>query len=517
MKSQERPVSGNPRILAVDDMEAKRYAWERILTRAGFDVFTASTGNEALRRSKENPDLIILDVRLPDIGGMEVCRKIKGEPSTASIPVLHISASLITSEDRTQALEGGADGYLTEPVDPEELVASVRALLRMRSAEDAARKLAAEWQSTFDAIQDGVVVVDPAGTISRCNRAFAEMTGKSCEDLIGDSLHDVLVNQLMFQDSPLFVGLAVGGGRRSAELRWGDRWFRVTFDPIRNGKESVGFTGIFSDVTARVAAEQEVESARQQLHRLNAGLEERVTERTRRLQDAVQELEAFSYTIAHDLRAPLRAMHRFSEILIEEYAPALDDEGKSYARRIIAGAEKMDLLINDLLRYSKLTQSEIRSQRIATGPLIAEVLRQVHSDPAVPEPDVTLQEPLPDVVGDRVLLSQVFLNLLSNAMKFVKPGTRPRIRVTGECRDGRATVSMLDNGIGVEKESQARLFRVFERLGVAKDYPGTGIGLAVVRRAMERMGGECGVESGSGEGSRFWIRLPVPQEEGSSR
>jgi PAS domain S-box-containing protein len=506
--------SGNPRILAVDDLEAKRYAWERVLTRAGFDVFTASSGNEALRRSKENPDLIILDVRLPDIGGIEVCRKIKDEPSTASIPVLHISASLITSEDRTRALESGADGYLTEPVDPEELVASVRALLRMRSAEDSARKLAAEWQSTFDAIQDGVVVVDSAGRIARCNRAFVETTGKPCADLVGRDLRDVLVKHLMFEDSPLFLDLAAGGGRRSGELRWGDRWIRVTFDPIRNGKEYTGSTGIFSDVTARIAAEQEVEAGRQQLNRLNAGLEERVAERTRRLQHAVQELEAFSYTIAHDLRAPLRAMHRFSEVLIEEYGPGLDDEGRSYARRIIAGAEKMDLLINDLLKYSKLTQSEIRPQRISTGPLIAEVLRQLHPDAAAPEPEVVIEEPLPDLTGDRVLLSQVFLNLLSNAMKFVKPGTRPRIRVTGERRDGLATVSILDNGIGVEAESQSRLFRVFERLGAAKEYPGTGIGLAVVRRAMERMGGEYGVESGWGEGSRFWIRLPVPNDEG---
>ncbi|RPH44025.1 MAG: response regulator, partial [Planctomycetota bacterium] len=196
MKSNSPPPDGPIRILAVDDVEAKRYAWERILTRAGFKVSIASTGEEALARVKEMPDLVILDVRLPDIGGLEVCRRIKDEPTTASIPVLHISASLIAPEDRTLALAGGADGYLSEPVDPEELVATVNALLRMRRAEELARKAAAEWQTTFDAIQDGIAVVDVRGRIIRCNVGFAGMAGKSSAELLSENFRRVLVRDL---------------------------------------------------------------------------------------------------------------------------------------------------------------------------------------------------------------------------------------------------------------------------------------------------------------------------------
>jgi signal transduction histidine kinase len=233
-----------------------------------------------------------------------------------------------------------------------------------------------------------------------------------------------------------------------------------------------------------------------------------VLERTRRLETAIRELEAFTYTIAHDLRAPLRAMHRFSEVLVEEYAPRLDAEGQDYARRIIQGAERMDLLIGDLLEYSRLSQSELQLQRLRPADVLGEVTSSLLNDSSARVPELQVDANMPDVVGDRVLLRQVFHNLLSNAMKFVAPGAVPRIRVSGHPHGSSVVVTIADNGIGIPPESRERLFRVFERLGAAKDYPGTGIGLAIVRRAMDRMGGHCGVDSEPGQGSRFWIRLP---------
>lgn len=496
------------RILAVDDVEAKRYTWTKILTRAGFHVLTASTGQEALALVKDLPDLIILDVRLPDIGGMEVCRRIKHEPETSSIPVLHVSASLITPEDRAIALEGGADGYLVEPVDPEELVATVNALLRMRRAEDAARKNAREWQTTFDAIQDGIVVVDSRDTIARCNRKFSVLAERLPEEIIGRPFR-ALMNELGFDAATIFEKHVLNRRRESEDIAWKGRWLRLTMDPTLNREVSAGSICILSDVTERKEAEHEIQAAKELLRETNAGLEVRVLERTRRLETAIRELEAFTYTIAHDLRAPLRAMHRFSEVLVEEYAPRLDAEGQDYARRIIQGAERMDLLIGDLLEYSRLSQSELQLQRLRPADVLGEVTSPLLNDSSARIPELQVDANIPDVVGDRVLLRQVFHNLLSNAIKFVPPGAVPRIRVTGQQHGASVVLTVADNGIGIAPESRDRLFRVFERLGAAKDYPGTGIGLAIVRRAMDRMGGHCGVDSEPGKGSRFWIRLPA--------
>ena len=509
MKSNAPAPNGGTRILAVDDVEAKRYAWQRILTRAGFAVSIASSGEEALLRVKEMPDLVILDVRLPDIGGLEVCRRIKEEPATSSIPVLHISASLIAPEDRALALAGGADGYLSEPVDPEELVATVNALLRMRRAEELARKAAAEWQTTFDAIQDGIAVVDSRGRITRCNVGFSVMAGKTSKELLSENFRRVLVRDLNCGGEAAAGFPAWSRSRESLEARCGSRWIRITVDPILEEGDHAGAICILSDITQRREAEQEVHKGRQELQRLNAGLEQRVADRTQRLQSVIRELEAFTYTIAHDLRSPLRAMHRFSEILVEEYGPKLETEGQDYARRIIHGAERMDLLINDLLAYSRLSQSEIRPQRLQPGDLAAEAWKSLTSDASGEIPTLTVENPLPEVIGDRVLLHQVFLNLFSNAIKFLPPGVSPRVRLSGDRQGGTVTLSVVDNGIGISRDSQSRIFQVFERLGAAKDYPGTGIGLAIVRRAMDRMDGACGVESEPGTGSRFWICLPA--------
>lgn len=497
-------------ILAVDDIEAKRYAWERILKRAGFIVQTASTGGEALRRAGENPDLIILDVRLPDISGTEVCRKLKAQESTSSIPILHISASLITPEDRTAALEGGADGYLTEPVDSEELVASVKALLRMRRAEEEARTAAAEWKTTFDTIQDGILVANAEGTIVRCNQAFLALSGATESDVKGSDLMS-LVRRLRIEGLDGLRPVAEVRVRQTAEVSWQGRWIRVTLDPMLEGERAVGCICILADVTEQKAAEKKVQE-------LNSSLEERVTERTERLQSAIRELEAYSYTIAHDLRAPLRSIHRFSEILLEEYAKSIDAPGQDYARRIVAGAEKMDTLISGLLEYSRLTQAEYHPQVVRPAEVVAEVLRTLLEASSSRNPEIDFDENLPEVIGDRMLLHQIFQNLVSNALKFVERNVRPRVRISGERVGDAVVLSVTDNGLGIPPESQKRLFRVFERLENARDYPGTGIGLAIVRRSVEWMGGECGVVSEPGKGSRFWVRLPAqrPQKGGTS-
>ena len=155
-----------PSILYVDDDPANRRAFSLVLRHAGFDTREAATGGDALRLAAERPDLIILDVNLPDIDGFEVCRRIKAHPATSSIPVLHMSAVYVRTEDKTHGLEGGADGYLTKPVEPAEVVATVHSLLRIHRAEEAARAAARQWQATFDAISDAVCLLDPRGAVA---------------------------------------------------------------------------------------------------------------------------------------------------------------------------------------------------------------------------------------------------------------------------------------------------------------------------------------------------------------
>jgi DNA-binding response OmpR family regulator len=181
-----------PSILYVDDDDANRLAFSMVLRHAGFQTREAATGGDALRLAAEGPDLIILDVNLPDIDGFEVCRRIKAHPATSSIPVLHMSAVYVSSEDKTHGLEGGADGYLTKPVEPSEVVATVHALLRIRRAEEAARAAARHWQATFDAITDAICLLDRDKCVLRCNRAAAELFRRPGAALVGRLYQDIL-------------------------------------------------------------------------------------------------------------------------------------------------------------------------------------------------------------------------------------------------------------------------------------------------------------------------------------
>ncbi len=241
-------------------------------------------------------------------------------------------------------------------------------------------------------------------------------------------------------------------------------------------------------------------------------LEARVAQRTEQLAEANRELETFASSMSHDLRAPLRAMHGFAQALLEDYGAGMDETARGYARRILAGAGRLDRLIQDLLEYARVGRREIPLRGVDLAALTAEVLEEISADVRERGAAVAVAAPLPVVRGDRSLLRQVLLNLLGNALKFVTPGVAPRIRVSAQCAAGRARLWVEDNGIGLAEEYRERIFRPFERLHGVEAYPGSGLGLAVVRKAMLRMEGRCGVEAGAGGGSRFWIELALWEE-----
>src|SRR6478672_8076662 len=244
-------------ILHVDDNETNRYVVNKTLVRAGFEVKEAATGEAGLQLVIEYlPDLIILDVRLPDINGFEICRRIKANPITASIPVLHLSASFVESKDKVQGLEGGADGYLAQPVEPIELLATVRALLRIREAEEASLILAREWQITFDAISDGVCLLDQVGRILRANQAMSHLLNKPLSDLTGSFYQTLMQEQLKCPEVASLTQVKETHQRQTEELQCGEQWLSITIDPVLNGRGV--FTGavcIVTDISDRKGAD----------------------------------------------------------------------------------------------------------------------------------------------------------------------------------------------------------------------------------------------------------------------
>jgi signal transduction histidine kinase len=251
------------------------------------------------------------------------------------------------------------------------------------------------------------------------------------------------------------------------------------------------------------------------VHDAHTRLEDQVRERTSALEERNDELEAFGYSISHDLRAPLRAMQGFSQALLEDCGDRLDAMGREYAERIVAGSKRMDELIRDLLAYSRVSRAELQLVRVPLTPVAHSALAELSGALRARNASVHVAEPLPVVLGHPATLSQVLTNLLGNGLKFVPPGRTPELRVSAEQRNGLVRVWVEDNGIGIAPEHQLRIFRVFERLHSTDDYPGTGIGLAIVRKAVERMGGQVGVESNLGHGSRFWVELHPATGEGT--
>jgi signal transduction histidine kinase len=262
---------------------------------------------------------------------------------------------------------------------------------------------------------------------------------------------------------------------------------------------------LYDEAQKEIALRREIEA---RLRVFNVELERRVCDRTAMLEEATREANSFAYTVAHDLRAPLRAITGFCQALREDYSHLIDEVGRDYLDRVVEGARRMDDLIRDLLDYARLNRAEIRKGIVDLDELITEALEPLGAELDERKARVHVAKPLGRVVGQGGVLSQALTNLVSNAIKFVAPGVPPEVRILTESAGHRVRILVEDNGIGIAPEHQERIFGIFERLNRAEQYPGTGIGLAIVRRAVERLGGSVGVESRLGQGSRFWIELP---------
>jgi PAS domain S-box-containing protein len=260
---------------------------------------------------------------------------------------------------------------------------------------------------------------------------------------------------------------------------------------------------------ARKQSDSSLEEARKSLEAHNQQLEHHVTERTASLNASLRSVEELLYTIAHDLRAPNRAMSGFASMLEQEQGDRLDPKGRDYLRRISEGALKSDRLITDLLRYGRLSHADLPVKPTPLKDAIREAVRSIGDELKAANAEVVLDSLDGTVLANSSALGQILTNLLTNALKYVAPDVRPRIEVSTVRTVGGYTVRVQDNGIGIPHEHHGQIFQPFIRLNTLSDQPGTGIGLAIVRKAAERLNGKVGVESSQGDGSCFWVELPT--------
>lgn len=365
-------------------------------------------------------------------------------------------------------------------------------------------------QSIVETVRHPLVVLDGEFRLVQANPAFyrlfgdieAEPSGRSLFDLSSRPWDEPGLRALLesvlpgnsFRDFEVTLHLPEGGTR---VLLLDAR--RVLHD---DGTPMILLTA--EDVTARVQAEDE-------LRRLNLKLESRVARRTTELEAANRELEAFCYSVSHDLRAPLRAIDGFSDELLRNHADRLDEKGQHYLQRVRAATQKMGRLIDDMLRLSRLSRGEMRPERVDLTAMAEAVVAELRQQ--APERQVSFTvEPGLTVVGDPGLLKVALENLIGNAWKFTSKGPSATITI-GRCeRDGVPTFFVRDDGVGFDMAHAGKLFGAFQRLHAERDFPGIGIGLATVQRVVRRHGGRVWAEGFPGEGATFYFTLP----EGSS-
>ncbi|HMJ89411.1 MAG TPA: PAS domain S-box protein, partial [Candidatus Acidoferrum sp.] len=363
--------------------------------------------------------------------------------------------------------------------------------LERKQAEEAKARLAAIVESSDDAI----IGKDLNGVIMSWNWGAERLFGYTAQEAIGQPV-TILFQPERFDEEPGILERIRRGESiehyETIRRRKDGTLFDVslTVSPVKNAEGKViGVSKVARDITYKVRAREQ--------------LEQTVAERTASLKQAIAQMEEFSYSVSHDLRAPVRAIEGYARILNEDCRALLPAKAQGHLDKISRSTERMNRLINDVLTLSRVAQNEVRLHEIALHPFIEELIEQY---PEMQQANIELGE-LQTVIGDDASLSQAVSNLLSNAIKFVTPGDRPHVRVWCEPEGESVRIWVADKGIGIAPELQGKLFGIFQRLRPNEGYEGTGIGLAIVRKAVERMGGKVGVESDGKTGSRFWVEL----------
>ena len=468
-----------PRVLIVDDREENRYVLCRSLERAGFDCTEIATGIEALRLARTLPDLMILDVHLPDISGYDVCQRIKKDPRTSSISILQVSASFVSSEDRARALEGGADGYLTHPIDRLVLVATVRSLLRLRQAETTARRAAEHWQATFDALAEGLALVDSDNRLIRWNSAFYRICEARLSLHVGDDAAKLL-QALVGSDSPFHLS---GHDRQSAEFSIDRKTLQLSVSRIDDENADGEKIIILTDMTDRRLAEYALRTA----EKLAA---------TGKLANA----------IAHEINNPLEALTNL--IYLAGRSMSVED-----VQGLLSRAE------TELARISRITKQSLSFHRDTQVPvsvdladLVGDIIDLFQRVAAMHRVRLVYdRKAAPTIMAYPGQLSQVFGNLIRNAIEASVAESTVIVRLRTIQRNGRdgVAVTIHDRGRGIPNEIRQNIFDPFF---TTKDLKGSGLGLWVSRSLILRHEGTIRFrtsERPDASGTLFEVFLPA--------
>ena len=491
-------------VLVIDDSEAGRYATARMLSRAGFRVAEASTAADGLTRVRtEHPDVVLLDVKLPDMSGLEVCRRIKEDPAISTTLVVQISASFVRPSDAVRGLEAGADAYLTEPLDPTVLVATVNALLRVRRAEERERTAAAHLAATFDAIPEGVCLLDADNVIRSCNRAMAEMLRRAPEAIIGQSWSDI-VGPWLGRDAAS-LPLRVQDTRIRLEAAAAGRCYDVAVDTVPKGPgPRTGAVCTVADITIRKRAEEEDARllARERLARSEA-------------EAANRSKDEFLAVLSHELRTPLTAILGWVRTLRLRQP---DAEALAHGLEVIERNTRMQAqLIEDLLDVSRIVAGKIVLDRrpVPIATIVEAALEGVRTtaDSYGVALNLHMEASGLRVEGDPARLQQVVTNLLSNGIKFTPSGGRVDLHV--ERQADNAVITVRDTGRGIPAEFLPFIFDRFRQAdgGITRAKGGLGLGLAIVRHLVALHAGTVTAESdGDHRGATFRVSLPALSE-----
>jgi len=489
-----------PTVTYVEDNDGLRYATSRVLREGGFSVREAQSGADGLRlaRTPALTDLMLVDVRLPDMTGFEVCRRIKEDPLTASIPVVHISYAHASSDSEAQGLDQGADGYLTEPVDPNVLLATLRSMLRARAAEMQLRASHRRLEEVLDSMSEAYVSLDAEGRVREVNAAGLRYFGSTSESLAGRVFWDEFPQARGGLMHRLCLEALADGQQRHAEIPstvQGDRWFECHLYPRGDRVEIYGF-----DVTERRRSAAE----REELLRREADAR-RLAEQANVVKDQ------FLATLSHELRTPLNAIVGWTHLL---RASPDDPALRERAVDVIARNSHVQVrLIDEILDVSRIVSGKLTlDEKVVDWRQVVEAAAEAARPAAEAkglELEVVIEDAPVGAVGDPERLQQVAWNLLSNAIKFSESG-RVEVRLGSHLDRLRLTVS--DQGSGIDPDFLPQVFERFRQgdATASRTQGGLGLGLAIVRQLVEMHGGRVTAESpGRGRGSVFTVDLPL--------
>ncbi len=532
-------------ILVVDDDVRLAQATVRLLRQAGYEVFEAHTGSEGQTLAEEKaPALILLDVMLPDVNGLEICQRIKANPALESSLVVMLSGHKTAPDEQAVGLEQGADDYIVRPISNRELLARVGALLRIQRAEKAMAErlhfetLLSELSATFVNLPTAEVdrVIEQSlkriveflnvdrGTLSefladgtelRATHSYARPGYESAQNWPLHTnlpwyterllLEDIIVAEYLPDELP-----AEAHAERAYCVQSGLK-SHLSIPLVAKGMilGALGFTAFDTfckwadDLVQRLRLIGEIFANALLLKRR----EEALMQHAQALEHANAELERFSYIMAHHLQEPLRNVTGFAQLLVRHCSDQCDDKMREYITFIMQSTTQAKQLLRDLLVYTKLDQTPLKREEVDSDALIQDILMRFRAVIVDTSATVT-HDVLPTLKADAARLTQVFEHLIDNACKFsADEPTQVHIAVRKE--PGAWLFSISDKGIGIETAYEERIFRIFERLHTQQVYPGTGIGLAICKKIVEGHGGQIWVESEIGEGSTFYFTIPV--------